>query len=116
MNSNRLGQLIDLAMKNHFAFPQSAKRGLLCAIVIIGRALKNDDEERYWSQTVKLLVDRFNQILSGNGVVPSPHQEDVKIQIIDLLDCFIGRMIELIFPLIETYKLISLYNSLLILF
>ncbi|KAK0086967.1 hypothetical protein PV325_002058 [Microctonus aethiopoides] len=90
LNSNRLGQLIDLAMKNHFAFPQSAKRGLLCAIVIIGRALKNDNEEQYWSQTVKFLVDRFNQILSGNGVVPSPHQEDVKIQIIDLLDCFIG--------------------------
>ncbi|KAK0168912.1 hypothetical protein PV327_002668 [Microctonus hyperodae] len=90
LKSDRLGQLIDLAIKNHLAFPQAAKRGLLCAIAIIGGALKNDDEERYWSQTIKLLVDRFNQVLSGNGSVPSPHQEDVKIQIIDLLDCFIG--------------------------
>ncbi|XP_015117470.1 exportin-4 [Diachasma alloeum] len=90
LKSERFGSLIDLATKVQYQLPQTAKRGLMRAIVQAGAALQGDNNEGYWSQTLQPLHDRFKQIVSNNNFSRSYHQEEVRVQIIDVLESFIG--------------------------
>ncbi|XP_011307073.1 exportin-4-like [Fopius arisanus] len=88
LKSERFRNLIDLAIKTQL--PQTAKRGLMRAIVQAGAALPNESNEGYWRQTLEPLHDRFKQIVSNNNFSRSYHQEEVRVQIIDVLESFIG--------------------------
>lgn len=85
-------RLIQLATTaNSINFPRAATRGLTSAIVRIGVALENKNNNQYWLQTIQPLQDRFKRIISRDDFVRSYHCEDVKIQIIDILECLIGK-------------------------
>ncbi|CAD6221300.1 GSCOCG00005136001-RA-CDS [Cotesia congregata] len=91
LKSEQIGSLIDLATKNSFSLPQVAKRGIMSTVVQVGIALKNkSNEKQYWSQTLQPLLDQFKQIISRNDFSRSCHQEDIKLQITELLEFFIG--------------------------
>ncbi|XP_063971922.1 exportin-4-like isoform X2 [Diachasmimorpha longicaudata] len=90
LKSERFGRLIDLATKVEYQLPQAAKRRLMRVIVQAGAALRGENNEGYWSQTLQPLHDRFKQIVSNNNFSRSYHQEDVRGQIIDVLESFIG--------------------------
>lgn len=91
LKSEQIGSLIELATKNSFSLPQVAKRGIMSTVVQVGIALKNkSNEKQYWSQTLQPLLDQFKQIISRNDFSRSCHQEDIKLQITELLEFFIG--------------------------
>lgn len=93
MKSEQIGNLIELVTKNSLNLPQVAKRGVMSTVVQAGTALQNSSNEKlYWSQTIQPLYDQFKQIISRNDFSRSCHQEDVKIQITELFEFFIGSL------------------------
>ncbi|XP_008554970.1 exportin-4 [Microplitis demolitor] len=91
LKSEQIGNLIELVTKNSLNLPQVAKRGVMSTVVQAGTALQNSSNEKlYWSQTIQPLYDQFKQIISRNDFSRSCHQEDVKIQITELFEFFIG--------------------------
>ena len=92
LKSEHFGRLVDLATKAHFDLSQIAKRGLTKAIVQVGAAIQDvNNKEQYWSQTLQPLQNRFKELVSHESFSRIYHQEDVKIQMIDLLESFIGK-------------------------
>ncbi|PNF16845.1 hypothetical protein B7P43_G16786 [Cryptotermes secundus] len=73
------------------AFPGAAKRGLFKALVLAGAAV--DDVQRrgeYWIQVLKPLQDRFKNIICQENFNRIFHEENIKAEIIDILESFIG--------------------------
>ena len=71
--------------------PPTALRGLMRAAVRVASAIAEPSlHEQYWLQTLQPLVDRFKAITSNENFPRSYHQEDVRSQIVDLLESFIG--------------------------
>lgn len=92
MKSDQFAYIMELAMKEQYDFPQIIKRGLMRVVMEVGVATqRTDDNQNYWSQTIESLYNRLKRLLSSDDFVSSHHQEQIKIQITDLLECFIGE-------------------------
>ncbi|XP_053997793.1 exportin-4-like [Hylaeus anthracinus] len=91
LKSERFGHIIDLATKGQYDFQQVVKRGLMRAVVQAG-IVKDGiiHDKSYWSQTIQVLQDRCKQLTSDGKFLQCYHQEEIKVQIIDILECFIG--------------------------
>lgn len=92
MKSERFGHIINLATKGHREFPQIIKRGLMQTVVQVVAATQNNIDQSYWTQTLQPLLDRFKQITSNEKFLQCYHQEEIKIQLMDILECFIGKL------------------------
>lgn len=104
LKSECLGRLIELATKSRYDLPQAAKRGLLRAVVQVGAAFRDQTyEDQYWSQTLQPLLSRFKEIISNENLPRTFHQEEVRVQLIDVLESFIGKHFVHGFQLIRTF-------------
>ncbi|EZA56944.1 Exportin-4 [Ooceraea biroi] len=138
LKSEQFKYIIELAMKGQYNCPQVVKRGLMHAVVQIGVMLqdmstinKSDTsdtsisnvKQTFWSQTLESLQHRCTQLISSDNFMSSYHQEEIKVQIIDILESFIGitegvkgPVTELVFqhtyPILAALpKLLSLYHN-----
>ncbi|XP_012251237.1 exportin-4-like [Athalia rosae] len=123
LKSGRLGSLVNLATKDRFDLSQTVKRGLMRALVQIGAAVQDPASQRqYWAQTLQPLHDRL-QLVRSESFSQTYHQEEVRLQIIDVLESFIGvaqgvqsSIVDLVFELTapvlnELPNLLSLYHN-----
>lgn len=90
LKSERFGYIMNLATKEQYDFQQVVKRGLMRAVVSVGVV---SPDKSYWSQTVQLLQNRFKQITTNRKFSQCFHQEEIKVQIIDILESFIGKLL-----------------------
>ncbi|XP_021938443.1 exportin-4-like, partial [Zootermopsis nevadensis] len=69
----------------------AAKRGLFKALVLAGAAV-DDAQSRgeYWLQVLKPLQDRFKNVICQENFNRIFHEENIKMEIIDILESFIG--------------------------
>ncbi|OAD58633.1 Exportin-4, partial [Eufriesea mexicana] len=123
LKSERFGHIINLATKGQREFPQVIKRGLMQTVVQVAAATESNIDQTYWTQTLQPLLDRFKQITSNEKFLQCYHQEEIKIQVMDILECFIGvaqgalgSKIESLYQYIEPVlrevpNLISVYHN-----
>ncbi|KAK1126040.1 hypothetical protein K0M31_005568 [Melipona bicolor] len=123
LKSERFGNIINLAIKGQHDFPQVVKKGLMQAVVQVAITVQNKIDQSYWTQTLQPLLDKFKQITSNDKFLQCYHQEEIKIQVIDVLECFIGvaqgargseigLLYQYIQPVLcELPNLISLYHN-----
>ncbi|KAF3420096.1 hypothetical protein E2986_07329 [Frieseomelitta varia] len=123
LKSERFGNIINLAIKGQHNFPQVVKKGLMQAVVQVAITVQNKIDQSYWTQTLQPLLDKFKQITSNDKFLQCYHQEEIKIQVIDVLECFsgvaqgargseIGLLYQYIQPILrELPNLISLYHN-----
>ncbi|XP_043798286.1 exportin-4-like isoform X3 [Apis laboriosa] len=90
LKSERFGHIINLATKGQHDFPQVVKRGLMQAIIQVATTVQNKIDQSYWIQTLQPLLNKFKQITSNENFLQCYHQEEIKIQVIDILEYFIG--------------------------
>lgn len=90
LKSERFGHIINLATKGQHDFPQVVKRGLMQAIIQVAITVQNKIDQSYWIQTLQPLLNKFKQITSNENFLQCYHQEKIKIQVIDILEYFIG--------------------------
>jgi hypothetical protein len=95
-------------MKTDWNCPQIVRRGLMRTMIEIAATLqdlkiinngndKNDAylykvEETFYSQILQSLSNRYKQLTINNRFKSSYHEENVRIQIIDILDSFMGKL------------------------
>lgn len=91
LKSERFGHIINLATKGQHDFPQVVKRGLMQAIIQVAITVQNKIDQSYWIQTLQPLLNKFKQITSNENFLQCYHQEKIKIQVIDILEYFIGK-------------------------
>lgn len=91
LKSERFGHIINLATKGQHDFPQVVKRGLMQAIIQVAIIVQNKIDQSYWIQTLQPLLNKFKQITSNENFLQCYHQEKIKIQVIDILEYFIGK-------------------------
>ncbi|XP_067013326.2 exportin-4 isoform X2 [Anabrus simplex] len=73
------------------SLPQAAKRGLFKALVQGGAAVEDvNSRVEYWVQVLKPLQDRFKNIIMQENFNRIFHEENIKLEIIDILESFIG--------------------------
>lgn len=83
---------MELATKGQYDFPRIVKRGLICAVVQVGTAVQDTSAEQYfWSQTIEALQNKCKQLISNSNFALRYHEEEIKVQIIDILEYFIGK-------------------------
>ncbi|CAD1472640.1 unnamed protein product, partial [Heterotrigona itama] len=123
LKSERFGNIINLAIKGQHDFPLVVKKGLMQAVVQVAITVQNKIDQSYWTQTLQPLLDKFKQITSNDKFLQCYHQEEIKIQVIDVLECFIGvaqgargseigLLYQYIQPVLrELPNLISLYHN-----
>lgn len=92
--SEQFTYIIELATKGQYDFPQIIKRGLMHAVVHAGIVLQ-DTEQSYWSRTLESLQNRYMQLISSNNFMSSYHEEQIKVQIIDILESCIGNILNI---------------------
>ncbi|KAJ8667435.1 hypothetical protein QAD02_009098 [Eretmocerus hayati] len=83
------GELVELATKGGSDLPQDAKRGLMRAIVAVGIVFIDTDTP-YFEQVLQPLQERFKNIVCHADFPREYHQEQIRAQIMDLLEAFIG--------------------------
>ncbi|XP_014203920.1 exportin-4-like [Copidosoma floridanum] len=89
IKSERFGNLVELS-KSH-ELPQAAKRGLMKAIIQVSVVLTDNERlQQYYGQVLQPLQDRFKGIICHADFPRNYHQEEIRVQIIDLLESFIG--------------------------
>lgn len=69
-----------------------AKRGLYKAIISVSTVLTDNEAlQQYFGQVLQPLQDRFKGIICHADFPRNYHQEEIRIQIVDILDSFIGQ-------------------------
>ncbi|KZC13861.1 Exportin-4 [Dufourea novaeangliae] len=127
LKSERYVRIWNLALNGQHDFPQKVKRGLMQAVIQGGIATPNATAEGgYWSQALQPLQDRYKRITTDEKFLKSYHQEEIKIQIIDILECAIGAaqgiqhilgsrsrtLFRYMYPILEKLPhLLSLYHN-----
>lgn len=124
LKCERITYLLELATKGQYDFPPIVKRGLMCAMIQVGTAVQNTNAEQYfWSQTLESLQNKCKQLLSRDNLMLSYHQDETRVQVIDILESFIGvaqgvrsRIIDPIYRytmpiLAELPQLLKLYHN-----
>ncbi|XP_069695986.1 exportin-4-like isoform X2 [Periplaneta americana] len=106
------------------ALPGAAKRGLFKALVLAGAAV-DDVQSRgeYWIQVLKPLQDRFKNIICQENFNRIFHEENIKIEIIDILESFIGvaqgsqvltvqSLFQFLYPMLSEFAtLVGVYHN-----
>lgn len=59
------------------------------SVVQVG--IKNKVDQSYWAHTLQPLIDKFKQITSNEKFLQHYHQEEIKIQVTNILERFIGK-------------------------
>lgn len=76
-------------------------------VVQIGSVvLGTDTEEYYWSQTLEAWKNKCLQLTANDNFESSCHQEEIKVQVIDILESFIGNFLDMY---IYVYMYILMY-------
>ena len=88
LDSKGLESIIYLATKGQHDLPEVVKRGLMRSVVQFG--IENEVDQSYWAYTLQPLIDKFKQITSNEKFLQCYHQEEIKIQVTDILERFIG--------------------------
>jgi len=95
-------------MKSDWNCPQIVRRSLMRTMIEIAATLQdlkiinngNDKnnaylytvEETFWPQILQSLTNRCIQLTISNNFKSSYHEENIRIQIIDILDSFMGKL------------------------
>ncbi|KOC60217.1 Exportin-4 [Habropoda laboriosa] len=123
MKSERFGNIINLATKGQYDFPQVVKRGLMKALVQVAMNCPSKTNQSYWTQILQPLLDRCKRVTSDEKFLQSYHQEEIKVQVIDNLERLIGAiqgaqgwgastLFQHILPVLrELPNLLSLYHN-----
>lgn len=90
--SERFRSIINLITERRYDLPETVKRGLMQAIVRVGIAVQFE-EPNYWLHTLQPFQDRCKQIISNEKFFQSYHQEEIRVEIIDILECLIGELL-----------------------
>ncbi|XP_017892623.1 exportin-4-like [Ceratina calcarata] len=90
LKAERFRRIVNLAINEHLDFPQTVRRGLMQAVVQIAVTLKKSIDESYTAESLQPLLDRFKQITSNDKFLQIYQQENIKLRVIDILECFIG--------------------------
>nr|CAD7456123.1 unnamed protein product [Timema tahoe] len=105
------------------ALPQVAKRGLFKALVLVGSAVESQARADYWAQILKPLQDRFKSLICQENFTKLLHEERVKMEIIDILESFIGvsqgsqistvqSLFQFLYPMLSEFStLIGMYHN-----
>jgi len=93
LKCEQYNHVIELATKGQRDFPASVKRGLMQVVVQAAVAVHNKVMEGYyWSQTVIYVEQRCTELISSNNFTSSYHQDEIRVQVIDILDSLIGNL------------------------
>ncbi|XP_076244217.1 exportin-4 isoform X2 [Calliopsis andreniformis] len=85
--SERFKSIIDLAVKGRYDLPHTVRRGLMQVVTDVGF---RREEPNYWLQTLQPLQDRCKRLIYNEKFLQFYQREDIRIEIIDILECFIG--------------------------
>lgn len=78
------------------ALQLSAKRGVYKGLTLAGAALQDaSSRNEYWSQILKPLQDRFKTILCQENFSRIYHQENIKTEVLDILESLVGEYLSL---------------------
>ncbi|OXU22639.1 hypothetical protein TSAR_013645 [Trichomalopsis sarcophagae] len=89
VKSERFGNLVELATKPDL--PQEAKRGLMGSIVRVGHVFTDSERtQQYFLQILQPLQNRFKDIICNAEFPRNYHQEEVRVQIMDILESCVG--------------------------
>ncbi|CAK9814579.1 xpo4 [Anthophora plagiata] len=123
MKSERFGNIINLASRGQYDFPQVVKRGLMKALVQVAMNCPSKVNQSYWTQILQPLLDRCKRVTCDEKFLQSYHQEGIKVQVIDNLEHLIGAiqgaqgletatLFQYILPVLrELPNLLSLYHN-----
>ncbi|XP_076291964.1 exportin-4 isoform X2 [Lasioglossum baleicum] len=127
LKSERFRPIWNMAVRGQYDFPSEVKRGLIQVVIVCIFADPDSKKEGgYWPQALlQPLRDRCIQITSDEKFLKSYQQEEIKFQIIDILERFIGVaqgcqhvlssskiLIQYMFPVLEKLpNLLSLYHN-----
>lgn len=65
------------------------------AVVTVGAAIQDaNNKQQYWAQTLQPMQNRFQELVSNADFPRSYHQEEVRVQIVDILESSIGKFHE----------------------
>jgi len=92
-------------MRSDWNCPQIVRRALMRTVIQIAVTLqdlkitnnKNNAslykiEETFWLEILQSLTDKCIQLTTSNNFKSSYHQENIRNQIINILDSFIGKL------------------------
>ncbi|GFQ78908.1 exportin-4 [Trichonephila clavata] len=104
--------------------PTAAKRSILKSLVIVGTANKiSDVKEKYWTELLKPLQDRFNNVMCSPTFPQAYQTKEVQAEVMDLIECLTGvvdgctltnltDLLPVLNPLFENLvKLVDLYHN-----
>nr|XP_012135271.1 PREDICTED: exportin-4-like isoform X2 [Megachile rotundata] len=126
LKSERFGSIVNLATKEQYDLPRLVKRGLMQAAgQIVSAAQDTNTKHSYWNQILQPLLNKLplKQLTTDEKFLQSYHREDVKMQVMDILDRLIGvgqgtkqenseLLLQHIYPLLrELPNLLSLYHN-----
>ncbi|CAK9828307.1 Xpo4 [Anthophora retusa] len=123
MKSERFGNIINLASRGQYDFPQVVKRGLMKTLVQVAMNCPNKVNQSYWTQILQPLLDKCKRVTCDEKFLQSYHQEGIKVQVIDNLEHLIGAiqgaqgsetvtLFQYILPVLrELPNLLSLYHN-----
>lgn len=89
--------LVDLTVNNQ-DLPQTAKRNLM--LVIVKAAYIYSDKykvKEYYAETFGPLLCRFQNIIYPPVFQQNFHQEEIRVQIVHILECLVGLCLASIF-------------------
>lgn len=85
------------------SLPQGVKRDVIRGLTLAGMALKDENHRReYIDQVLKPLQNRLLTIVRQENFSRISHEESVKVEILDILDCMIGKIFSLVSKLPKT--------------
>lgn len=76
------------------SLPQGVKRDVIKGLTLAGMALKDESSRKeYLDQVLKPFQNRLLTLVNQQNFSRMCHEESVKIEILDILDCMIGELI-----------------------
>lgn len=70
----------------------NVKRGVFKGLTLAGVALQDaNSRNEYWLQILKPLQDRFKNIVCQENFNRVYHEENVKSEVLDILECLVGE-------------------------
>ncbi|XP_049846126.1 exportin-4-like isoform X1 [Schistocerca gregaria] len=123
LKTEGLLKLLNLLKQNAPLFPQGCKRGLFKALIVVAPAVESEHRANYWNEVPKPLCDRFQAVVNRETLRRMYHQESVKMEIMDIIESFIGvsqgahcttaeTLLDFLYPaMLECAFLVDLYQN-----
>lgn len=97
LKCERLHSIMNMAIKGQCNLPSIAKRSIMQTVTKITFVIFEDIEiEQYWTQTLQPVRNRFMELVNNDNFPKAYHQEEVRLAVIDVLECLIG-IVQLLF-------------------